>query len=94
MWISKKKWKNMVDELQTANNKIAILKNRIEEQNKEHDRIVYLHGEAEPKVEPCMSLACTECKYAVMEQHWNWRELQGCGRNRICEHFEPKGDVN
>ena len=88
MWISKKKWEDVNDKLQSANDKIANLEERIKEQGEEYDRLLYLHGEAEPKVEPCMSIACRDCKYAVIEQSFGWNVLKGCGRNRICEHFE------
>lgn len=88
MWINKKKWEDVNDKLQKANDRIARLNERIEEQNKEYDRLLYLHGEAEPKVEPCMSAACQKCEYAVIEQGFNWHVLKGCGRNRICEHFK------
>lgn len=84
MWISKKKWEDVNDKLQAANNKIADLEESIKEQNEEYDRLLYLHGEAEPKVEPCISMACRKCKYAVFD----WNVLRGCGRNIICEHFE------
>ena len=88
MWISKKKWEDINNKLQAANDKIANLEERIKEQGEEYDRLLYLHGEAEPKVEPCMSIACKDCKYAVIEQSFGWNVLKGCGRNRICEHFE------
>lgn len=84
MWISKKKWEDVNDKLLAANDKIADLEESIKEQNEEYNRLLYLHGEAEPKVEPCMSIACRDCKYAVIE----WNVLKGCGKNRICEHFE------
>lgn len=88
MWISKKKWEDVNNRLQTAKNRITDLEKRIKEQYEEYDRLLYLHGEAEPKVEPCMSMACKNCKYAVIEYNYNWNILQGCGKNRICEHFE------
>ena len=87
MWISKKKWEDINNKLQAAHDKIADLEESIREQSEEYDKLLYLHGEAEPKVEPCMSIACKKCKYAVID--WNdWNILKGCGRNRICEHFE------
>ena len=88
MWISKKKWEDINNKLQAANDKIADLEGSIKEQSEEYDRLLYLHGEAEPKVEPCMSRSCKSCKYAVVEYDYNWYKLLGCGRNRICEHFE------
>lgn len=90
MWINKKKWKDINDKLQTANDKITKLEKRIEKQNEEYNKIVYLHGEANPKVEPCMSMACVDCKYAVIDYGYNWYDLQGCGKNRFCEHFEKR----
>lgn len=94
MWISKKKWKQKNDELEHASIRITNLERNLAEAKQMYESIVYLYKTAEPKIEPCISLNCANCKYAVIEQHWDWRELQGCGRNRICEHFEPKGDVN
>lgn len=44
----------------------------------------------EPRLEPCKSNMCYDCKYAVVTELLSGaRRLHGCVKNCLCDDYEP-----